>query len=71
MMVNLYKCSSFVFQSLTKSPDSYPDAKSLPHVLVASRLLKRGVRVQAGDVVPYIICKNTPSSEVGVGILYH
>ena len=49
----------FLLQSLTKPPESYPDAKSLPHVLVAQRLISKGTRVQAGDVVPYVICCNT------------
>ena len=46
-----------ITKSLTKQPQDYPDKKNLPHVLVAMRMMSNDVRVQAGDVIPYIICK--------------
>ena len=46
-----------ITKSLTKHPNDYPDKKNLPHVQVAMRMMSNDVRVQAGDVVPYIICK--------------
>ena len=51
-------------QSLTKPPQDYPDRKSLPHVQVALRMMSRNIPVQAGDVIPYIVCEvgHTPIS---------
>ena len=46
-----------ITKSLTKHPNDYPDKKNLPHVQVAMRMMSNDIRVQAGDVVPYIICK--------------
>jgi len=46
-----------ITKSLTKHPQDYPDKKNLPHVQVAMRMMSNDVRVQAGDVIPYIICK--------------
>jgi len=44
-------------QSLTKLPSDYPDKKGQPHVQVALRMQSRGMHVQAGDVIPYIMCE--------------
>lgn len=46
-----------ITKSLTKHPQDYPDKKNLPHVQVAMRMMSNDVRVQSGDVIPYIICK--------------
>ena len=46
-------------QSLTKPPSDYPDKKSQPHVQVALRMQTRHQHVQAGDVIPYIMCQVT------------
>lgn len=46
-----------ITKSLTKHPHDYPDKKNLPHVQVAMRMMSNDVRVQAGDVIPYVICK--------------
>ena len=46
-----------LLQSLTKPPTDYPDKKSLAHVQVALRMQSRNVHVQAGDVIPYVVCK--------------
>ncbi|KAJ1961736.1 DNA-directed DNA polymerase alpha catalytic subunit pol1, partial [Dipsacomyces acuminosporus] len=45
-----------IHKGLTKAPESYPDKKSQPHVLVALRLREKGVAVRSGDTIPYIIC---------------
>ncbi|KAJ2550715.1 DNA-directed DNA polymerase alpha catalytic subunit pol1 [Coemansia sp. RSA 1933] len=45
-----------VHKGLTKPPESYPDRKSQPHVLVALRLRAKGTAVRAGDTIPYVIC---------------
>ncbi|KAJ1906199.1 DNA-directed DNA polymerase alpha catalytic subunit pol1 [Coemansia sp. IMI 209127] len=45
-----------VHKGLTKAPESYPDKKSQPHVLVALRLRAKGTAVRAGDTIPYVIC---------------
>jgi len=49
-----------ITKSLTKHPQDYPDKKNLPHVQVAMRMISNDIRVQAGDVIPYIICKVSP-----------
>ncbi len=59
---NLIKTCTFILQSLTKPPADYPDKKGLPHVQVALRMLSRNLVVQAGDVIPYIMCKVKPKS---------
>ena len=43
-------------QRLGKDPESYPDAKSQPHVQVALWLKSRGSTARSGDVIPYIFC---------------
>ena len=50
----------FLIQALTKPPSDYPDKKGLAHVQVALRMQSRNLVVQAGDVVPYIMCKVKP-----------
>lgn len=44
-------------QSLTKLPSDYPDKKNQAHVQVALRMQSRNQHVQAGDVIPYIMCQ--------------
>ncbi|XP_071838856.1 DNA polymerase alpha catalytic subunit-like [Apostichopus japonicus] len=54
-------------KSLTKSPQDYPDKKSLPHVQVALRHNQQGgKKFGAGDTVSYIVCddnSNLPASQ--------
>ncbi|KAJ8030159.1 DNA polymerase alpha catalytic subunit [Holothuria leucospilota] len=54
-------------KSLTKSPQDYPDKKSLPHVQVALRHNQQGGKmIGAGDTVSYIVCEdgsNLPASQ--------
>ncbi|GLH01797.1 DNA polymerase alpha catalytic subunit [Gryllus bimaculatus] len=46
-----------VSKQLSRSLEQYTDDKSQPHVLVAKRLLKKGMcRMKAGDTVSYVIC---------------
>eukprot|EP00173_Palmaria_palmata_P004481 Plantae.Rhodophyta-Palmaria_palmata.ctg6216.p1 GENE.Plantae.Rhodophyta-Palmaria_palmata.ctg6216~~Plantae.Rhodophyta-Palmaria_palmata.ctg6216.p1 ORF type:complete len:420 (+),score=97.67 Plantae.Rhodophyta-Palmaria_palmata.ctg6216:171-1262(+) len=56
-----------ITKSLTKDPNLYPDKKGLAHVQVALRMRKNGRRVQAGDYIKYVICKNA-SDESGAKI---
>nr|XP_006813201.1 PREDICTED: DNA polymerase alpha catalytic subunit-like [Saccoglossus kowalevskii] len=54
-------------KALTKSPQDYPDKKSLPHVHVALWINShQGKKIGAGDTVSYIICEdgsNLPASQ--------
>ena len=50
-------CSVIFHQQLTKSPNDYPDKKSLPHVHVALWLMSKGRKVNVGDTIPYVICE--------------
>ncbi|KAK3094405.1 hypothetical protein FSP39_001308, partial [Pinctada imbricata] len=58
-----------ITKQLTKSPEDYPDKKSLPHVQVALRYnSKGGKKLKAGDTVAYIVCqaryKSLPHEQV-------
>lgn len=44
-----------ITKGLSKHPNDYPDAKSLPHVQVAKMMLKNSRPVNTGDHIPYII----------------
>jgi len=44
-----------ITKSITKPPQDYPDAKHLPHVQVALRLMARGKAVTSGQDIPYVI----------------
>ncbi|CAA7030946.1 unnamed protein product [Microthlaspi erraticum] len=61
-----------ITKALTKSPETYPDSKSQPHVQVALRMRKRGYKegFNAKDTVPYIICyeQGNTSSASSAGI---
>eukprot|EP00820_Chromera_velia_P008388 Cvel_20463.t1-p1 / transcript=Cvel_20463.t1 / gene=Cvel_20463 / organism=Chromera_velia_CCMP2878 / gene_product=DNA polymerase alpha catalytic subunit, putative / transcript_product=DNA polymerase alpha catalytic subunit, putative / location=Cvel_scaffold1837:21183-37852(+) / protein_length=1666 / sequence_SO=supercontig / SO=protein_coding / is_pseudo=false len=45
-----------ITKGLTKLPNQYPDAKSLPHVQVALRMQQKGVKFSGGEEIPYILC---------------
>ncbi|EDV28392.1 uncharacterized protein TRIADDRAFT_49541 [Trichoplax adhaerens] len=45
-----------ILKTLSKSPNDYPDKKSLPHIHVALWMQTENRRVQIGDAVPYVIC---------------
>jgi len=44
-----------IIKGLSKHPNDYPDAKALPHVQVAKRMLKGNRPVNTGDQVPYVV----------------
>ena len=45
-----------ITKGLSKHPNDYPDAKSLPHVIVAKSMLQANKPVSTGDFIPYVIC---------------
>lgn len=47
--------SYIITKGLSKHPNDYPDAKSLPHVYVAKNMLKHDRPVNTGDHIPYVI----------------
>ncbi|GAX18016.1 DNA polymerase alpha subunit A [Fistulifera solaris] len=51
-----------ITKGLSKHPNDYPDAKSLPHVLVAKEMLRNNRPVNTGDHIPYVI--TAPIEEV-------
>ena len=49
-----------ITKQLTRAPSEYQDFRSLPHVIVADRLIRSGAKSSADMVnnfVGYIICK--------------
>ena len=49
-----------ITKQLTRAPAEYADFKSLPHVIVADRLIKSGKKNSAdlvNNFVGYVICK--------------
>jgi DNA polymerase alpha subunit A len=55
-----------ITKSLSKAPKDYPNAKNMPHVMVALGMVKNGRPVNVGDHIPYVICNEiqpgTPDS---------
>ncbi|KAI9225803.1 MAG: DNA polymerase family B-domain-containing protein [Piptocephalis tieghemiana] len=47
-----------ITKSLTKAPQEYADARRQPHVLVARRMLERGMSAGVGETIPYIIVRD-------------
>jgi DNA polymerase alpha subunit A len=57
MNENQLPLSEYVItKGITKMPEEYPDAKGLPHVLVAKRRLESGERIRPGNEIPYVVC---------------
>ncbi|KAM7251032.1 hypothetical protein ACFE04_022915 [Oxalis oulophora] len=56
-----------ITKTLTKPPESYPDARNQPHVQVALRLKQSGYTsgCSVGDTIPYIICCEQGTSSGG------
>jgi DNA polymerase alpha subunit A len=52
-----------ITKGLNKHPNDYPDAKSLPHVFVAKKMLTDHRAVSIGDHIPYVITKEEQTSE--------
>ncbi|KAL9187656.1 hypothetical protein ACHAXT_006034 [Thalassiosira profunda] len=48
-----------ITKGLNKHPNDYPDAKSLPHVFVAKRMLQEHKAVNIGAHIPYVITEAT------------
>ena len=49
-----------ITKQLTRAPGEYADFKSLPHVIVADRLIRQGVKASTdlvNNFIGYIICK--------------
>eukprot|EP00934_Nitzschia_sp_Nitz4_P001836 Nitzschia sp. Nitz4//scaffold294_size23022//6123//10997//NITZ4_008514-RA/size23022-snap-gene-0.2-mRNA-1//-1//CDS//3329546223//1836//frame0 len=46
-----------ITKGLSKHPNDYPDAKSLPHVHVAKRMVENNLNLTVGDHIPYLIAK--------------
>ncbi|KAI8365231.1 DNA polymerase family B-domain-containing protein [Radiomyces spectabilis] len=45
-----------IYKQLTKNVEDYKDSQQYPHVQVAKRMRQAGLRVKAGDTIPYVIC---------------
>ena len=45
-----------ITKGLSKAPKDYPNAKNMPHVMVALDMVKNGRPVNVGDHIPYVIC---------------
>lgn len=52
-----------ITKGLNKHPNDYPDAKSLPHVFVAKKMLTDHRAVSIGDHIPYVITKEEQAAE--------
>jgi len=46
-----------ITKGISKMPHEYPDPRNQPHVMVAKRMLERGLTVNPGLEVAYVICK--------------
>ena len=46
-----------ITKGLNKAPQDYSSRKGQPHLLVAIKMQKEGKFVNAGDHIPYVICK--------------
>lgn len=60
---NQFSLSKYVItRALTKRPQDYPEGVSLPHVMVATRLInEQAKRITPGDYIKYVICKSSDS----------
>ena len=51
-----------ITKGLNKAPQDYSSRKGQPHLLVALKMQKEGQFVNAGDHIPYVICKPLKSA---------
>lgn len=51
-------------KNLTKNVEEYNDAKVQPHVQVALQMKSRGMNVNVGDIIPYVICASDQNSNI-------
>lgn len=65
---NQHALSKYVItRALTKRPQDYPEAVSLPHVKVAMRLISQEKRrIKPGDYIKYVVCKREGSESSSV-----
>jgi len=54
-----------ITKGLNKHPSDYPDARTLPHVFVARKMIKEHKAVSIGDHIPYVITSETEENEDG------
>ena len=55
-----------ITKQLTRAPGEYADFKSLPHVIVADRLIRQGVKASTdlvNNFIGYIICKQPENNQ--------
>ena len=52
-----------ITKGLNKHPKDYPDAKTLPHVYVANRMVDEHKAVSIGDHIPYVITEEKKDTE--------
>ncbi|CAD7939831.1 unnamed protein product [Amoebophrya sp. A25] len=62
----LYLASFLITKSISKMPHEYPDPRNQPHVMVAKRMMEKGLTVNPGLEVAYLICKRL-EGEAGEG----
>ena len=55
-----------ITKGLSKAPKDYPNAKSMPHVMVAQAMVANGRPVNVGDHIPYVICNELHPTASGV-----
>ena len=53
-----------ITKGLSKAPKDYPNAKNMPHVMVALGMVKNGRPVNVGDHIPYVICNEAHAGTV-------
>jgi DNA polymerase alpha subunit A len=55
--------SKFLLAASTQqAPHAYPAGENQPHVQVAKQMIARGMSVNVGDHIPYVICMPSNSS---------
>eukprot|EP00835_Amoeboradix_gromovi_P004687 NODE_381_length_9671_cov_0.208838.p1 type:complete len:1268 gc:universal NODE_381_length_9671_cov_0.208838:3521-7324(+) len=59
---NIKSDEYIIYKSITKDIKDYDDAKTLPHVQVAIKMVQDDKVVRIGDVIPYVICTGSSSS---------
>jgi len=51
-----------ITKGLNKRATEYPDPTSMPHVMVAMAMMRRGRHVSVGDHIPYVIAMDNPDA---------
>ena len=55
-----------IYTQLGKAPKDYPNAKSMPSVQVALKLMAAGKQIKAKDVMIFVICGSSGGSAENV-----